>query len=457
MQRIANIHEALRALAPGMRQLCAGDEGIEPYAHDESAALPVAPELVVFPRSTEETARVLAYCHRERVPVVPRGGGTGKAGGAVPIPGGLVLSTEALAGPAQISTHDRLAVVGAGAALHDLKAAVEGAGLYYPPDPSSASGCTIGGNVATNAAGPACVKYGPTRDYVYALTAVLADGRVLHSGHRTRKSASGLDITALLTGSEGTLAVITEVTLRLLPHPGGAATVWLSFPQLAETLAASEKIIASGLQPRMLELLDSAALDALRRFADGRLPSADGWALIVELEGTPASLDEQLRSLVAAVPSVTPSFVAKSSVERAEWRRLRGQTSVVLKRVRGQKYSEDVAVPLSQLETAVTKIRSCAAAHEIDVACYGHVGDGNLHVNLLYDSAPRERILRVADEIFAIVLDLGGTLSGEHGIGSLKQHLLSRELGPEMVALQRQIKAIFDPREILNPGRALAD
>ncbi|MCA9524114.1 MAG: FAD-binding protein [Myxococcales bacterium] len=451
------IYDAIRMILPNTRLLRPGEPGIEAYARDESTARPVDADLVAFPRSTDEVSRLLQLCHAQKIPVVPRGGGTGKAGGAIPIPGGLVLSTEALCGTPAIDRRDRLAQVGAGTPLEQVKRHVEAAGLFYPPDPSSATGCTIGGNVATNAAGPACVKYGPTRDYVYGLTAVLADGRVLRSGHRTRKSVSGLDLTALLTGSEGTLAVITDVTLRLLPNPGGAETVWISLPSLETALETVAEITRAGLQPRMLELLDSTSVAALRRFGESRVPGDLSCALVVEFDGSQDSLDEQLRGLIATIPESAQSYVAKSAGERAAWRQLRGITSIVLARVRGRKYSEDIAVPLSRLDEAVAEMRRCAREHGIEIACYGHVGDGNLHVNLLYDDAPHETIALVADEIFEVSLRLGGTLSGEHGIGQLKRHMLHRELGPEMARLQRGIKSLFDPHDILNPGRALAD
>jgi len=418
------------------------------YAGDRSVAAPVIPAAVCLPTTADAVAALLGACARESIPVTPRGTGTGKAGGCVPAPGAVVCGLERLAGVTRVSAADQQAEVLAGTLTADLHAAAAAEGLFYPPDPASLDECTVGGNVATNAGGPRCVKYGVTGDYVLGLDLVLADGRPLRVGRRAIKGVAGYDLRGLLVGSEGTLAVITGVTARLLPAPAEVRTAWITLDSAVEACEAVQAILAAGILPRALELLDAAAL---------RGTTGDA-ALLLEVDGPEGTTEPQLERAFAAVGDRARSLRRATSADEsaALWERRRA-TSRAIKEPFAHHLSEDVAVPTGRLAELLRRLDALSAtAPELTLAAYGHAGDGNLHVNLLYDDpALGERVRRVSERIFRIALELGGTLTGEHGIGLLKRPYLPWEQDPVSLALQRSVKRALDPAGILNPDKVL--
>ena len=421
---------------------------LEEYAGDRSAAAPVAPAAVCLPADPAAVAALIATCAREGIPVTARGAGTGKAGGCVPAPGGIVCSLERLDGVSRVSAADQQAEVLAGTVTAAVRDRVEGEGLFYPPDPASLDECTVGGNVATNAGGPLCVRYGVTGDYVLGLDAVLADGRPVRLGRRSLKGVAGYDLRGLMVGSEGTLGVITAVTLRLLPLPAEVRTAWITFDDAVTACEGVLAILGSGVLPRALELMDATALGG----------EAGGAALLLEVDGPSRTCEPQMaRALDAVAGRASTVRAAETPVESAALWELRRQTSDAIKEPFAHHLSEDVAVPTGRLAELLRRLGDIGAdAPELTVAAYGHAGDGNLHVNLLYDDpALAPLVRRVSERVFRAALDLGGTVTGEHGIGLLKRPYLAWELPPPAMDLQRAVKQALDPEGILNPGKVI--
>jgi len=395
------------------------------------------------------------------IPVVPRGAGTGLAGGAIAQGGELVVSTARMTRILEISADDELAVVEAGVVNADLNAALAPHGLWYAPDPASRAISTIGGNIATNAGGLMCVKYGVTREAVLGLTVVLADGRALRLGRRTVKGVTGYDLTALLIGSEGTLGIIVEATLRLRPlERGGIVTVSASFPDVAAAAQASSAITASGIRPAALELLDASALEAIGELLD--LDLGTGALLLVQVDGAGADADaDAVLAIVRAHGGAPERADGPEDAERLFAARRAFHPAMER---RGTVLIEDVAVPRSALPEMFAAIERIEREHGIPIPTVAHAGDGNLHPNFVIERDVEgdardgafqvpERVWAAADALFRECLRLGGTLTGEHGVGLLKRRWLREELGDDAVELQRSIKAVFDPQGILNPGK----
>ncbi len=432
----------------------------ERIAYSFDATFPQdVPDVAVTPGSTEEVAAVLRLAARERIPVHTRGAGTSLAGGAVPVGGGIVLSLARMNRIQEIDPADGVAVVDSGVVTAELQRAVERLGLFYPPDPASLNQCTIGGNVACNAGGPRCLKYGVTKDYVLGLTVVLADGRVLRLGGRTMKNATGYQLVHLFVGSEGTLGVITEVILRLVPLPRHRSTAAVSFPTLEAASAAVTAVLSAGILPATLELMDRTTINAVEEYLAMGLPREAEALLVVEQDGNDArAAQEEVRRMAAICREhgATRVDVATSPEEREGLWRARRAVSAALGRVRPNKLGEDIVVPRSQIPAMVRRIADISARHGLPIAVFGHAGDGNLHPNILFDRrlpGELERVERAAAEIFAAALELGGTLSGEHGIGALKREFLPDALGAETVAVMRALKQALDPLSILNPHK----
>lgn len=442
----AQLH-ALRE-AVGRESLILDPDRLADHAGDRSAAEPVVPAAVCLPEDPSAVAALLSACAVEGLPVTPRGAGTGKAGGCVPAPGAVVCGLERLKGVPRVSARDRQAEVLAGTVTADLRDTVERDGLFYPPDPASLDECTVGGNVATNAGGPLCVKYGVTGDYVLGADVVLASGRPARIGRRTIKGVAGYDLRGLLVGSEGTLAVVTSVTLRLLPAPAEVRTAWITFESAVAACAGVQAILAAGVLPRALELMDATALRG----------EAAGAALLLEVDGPAGTGDPQLdRALDAIGAAAGSARIAGSAGEAASLWELRRSTSDAIKEPFAHHLSEDVAVPTGRLGDLLRRLDALAqATPELTVAAYGHAGDGNLHVNLLYDDpALAPLVRRTSEDVFRAALDLGGTVTGEHGIGLLKRPYLGWEQDETVLGLQRAIKGALDPAGILNPGKVL--
>ncbi|MCA9580435.1 MAG: FAD-binding protein [Myxococcales bacterium] len=431
-------------------------EVLDTYAQDESEAPPQRPGAVVRVRRTEEVSAVLSAAHGEGIPVTARAGGTGRVGGAVPSAGGLVVAFEQMNGRIDVARSDGYAIVDPGVVTGALHRAVEEEGLFYPPDPNSWGTCTVGGNVATNAGGPRAYKYGVTREYVLGLEVVLADGTVVETGRRTRKGVSGYDLTALMVGSEGTLGVVTEATLRLVPKPEAVATLLVFLPDDESVGRAVGAMLALGIVPRCVELLDRIALDLVRPAAGVPVPDGARAMILVELDGAAQSLEAQ-RELVGNAmieASALEVLVADKGSERERLWAARRELSHTLRRAARHKLSEDVVVPRSRIADLLAVCRGLAERHGIVMPTYGHAGDGNLHVNFLWGS-PDEwpAVERGIESLMRQVIHLGGTLSGEHGIGLMKAPYLHLEHSAQSIALQKNLRRVFDPKGILNPGK----
>ena len=430
--------------------------GRERFARDESEAIGRVPDVVVIAERTEDVAAALTVADRCDVPITPRSGGTGRTGGAVPVAGGILLSTHALAQVKDIDRRDRLAVVQPGVITGELHALVEKEGLFYPPDPNSLASCMIGGNVAENAGGPRAFKYGVTREYVLGLEACLVGGRVIRPGRRTVKGVTGYDVTALLVGSEGTLAVFTEATLRLVSNPPHVATALALFTDVHACAAAVTAIVEAGLVPRCLELLDAATLDAVRANKVAIDPRARAM-LLIELDGEEADADralERLGEVISGREGVVDIVVAQDASQRSRLWEARRALSPATRKLAKYKLSEDVVVPRTKIVDLLAEVERIGERTGVRNLTYGHAGDGNLHVNFLWnDEAERGAVEQAVEALMRATVALGGTLSGEHGIGVSKAAYLAIEQSPELIALQRDVKRVFDPKELLNPGK----
>lgn len=439
-------------------------EVVASFARDE-AALGVAggagPLAVLSPRSTADVAAALAIAHEHRVPVVVRGAGSGLSGAAAAPDGSVVLSTRRLARVLEVDPVERLAVVQPGVVTGDLRAAAAEVGLFYPPDPGSVAFSTVGGNVATNAGGMCCVKYGVTGDFVLALEVVLADGTVTRTGRRTAKGVAGYDLTSLLVGSEGTLGVITEITVRLLPAPGPASTLVATFPSLGAAAAAVAAVTRAGLDLSMLEVMDRTTLDAVDRLTGMGL-GADGTpAAMLLAQSDTADAARALEAMAALCRDAGAEDVvlADDAVEGEALLEARRQALPALERL-GDWILDDVCVPRGRVVELLEGIERVAAAQALTIGVFGHAGDGNMHPTIVHDASDPASVAaagRAFEAITALALDLGGTITGEHGVGRLKRDWLARELDPGAMAMSRAVKAALDPRGILNPGAVLPE
>jgi glycolate oxidase len=416
------------------------------------------PEAVGLPRSTESVSKILRFANKHSLPVTARGAGYGYVGGCVPVRGGIVLSLARMNKIKEIHAGDFVAVAQAGVILQTLQEAVEKKKLYYPPDPASRADCSIGGNVATNAGGPRCLKYGVTRDYVLGLEAVMADGAVVSLGGRTHKNKTGFDLTRLLTGSEGLLGVVTEVTLKLIPLPPFHALLVIGFDSMKAAARTIREIFHHGFLPSALEVADQFTLDAVRhRTGSGRFRNARA-LIMVELDGHEKSVRGEMKALEKLARG--PHFVF---VERAYgnarceqlWQ-LRREFSFSLRDTGLIKLNEDIVVPRSRLEDLFQFTARLQKQSGLPIACFGHAGDGNIHVNVMYDKSwpnVESRAEAALDELFRQVLAWNGVITGEHGIGLAKKRWWPLAVSPELRALHQTIKQSLDPKRILNPGK----
>lgn len=426
----------------------------ETCANDDSPFGGKVPAAVVLAKDTADVAATLEICERHGVPVTPRAAGTGRTGGAVPIAGGIVLATAPMNRVLDVDRKDLLAVVQPGVLLGEFQDLVEKEGLFYPPDPSSLKTCMLGGNVAENAGGPRAFKYGVTREYVLGLEVALMGGRVLRTGKRTVKGVTGYDVTSLLVGSEGTLGVFTEITLKLVHAPTEVATVLALYPDVRAAAAAVERTVAEGIVPRCLEMMDEDTLEAIRRHGVSVDPRAKA-LLLIEVDGRHTPLDAILDALgnVLAAGSIDV-VAAQDKAQQARLWEARRALSIATRKLAKHKLSEDVVVPRSKIVTLLDRTAAICAKEQVRHLAYGHAGDGNLHVNFLWDDdAQRPAVERAIEGLMRVTVELGGTLSGEHGIGLSKQEYLPIEQGPDLIRLQRDLKRAFDPSSLLNPGK----
>jgi glycolate oxidase subunit GlcD len=427
------------------------------YAYDAYGAsgLRRLADAVVFPGTTAEVAGVVTVCALHGVPVVPRGAGTGYAGGAT-ADGGVILNLSLMTRISGVDGEAQRVAAEAGVITHEIHRAATAAGLYYPPDPGSSSTSTIGGNVACNAAGPHALRYGTTADFVAGLTVVLADGRVVRLG----EGGDAPQLVPLVCGSEGTLAVVTEVVLRLVAAPAARATLAGTFDGMEDAAAAVADISDAGIVPAALEFLDRAALDAVAAAGAGHAAPGAGALLIVEVEGGVKDVNTHaanLRAILARAGARTLEHATNSDEAARLWK-LRKSVSAAVAKVQVGKVNEDVVVPRQRVAELVARSREIGAANQLGVVNFGHLGDGNIHTTFLIDPrvpGDRLRAAAAAEELFDTVLAMGGSLSGEHGVGTAKLAFVERQLGSAQVALMRRLKAAFDPAGILNPGKKI--
>jgi glycolate oxidase len=435
-------------------------EDLVAYSYDGTFA-EQRPDLIVRPDSTEQVSEVMKVAWREGIGVVPRGMASGLAAASVPMDGGMVLDLCRLNRIFEIDEVNFTVTAGAGVITQDLADTVAKKGLFYPPDPSSIKQSTLGGNAACNAGGPRCLKYGVTSDYVMGLTVVLADGRVLKTGGKAIKNVTGYNLTQLFVGSEGTLGIITELILKLVPLPKVARTAKAIFPHLADASQCVNNILMAGIVPATIELMDETAIATIEEAMHLGLPLDVEAMLIIECDGMAESQVlaeiEQIAEICRAT-GARDVEVARTEKERAALWSARRSISPSLARRAPNKLGEDISVPRSAIPEAVAAIKEISRQRGIPIAIFGHAGDGNLHPNILFDKrdpAQMERMKAAAGDIFATSVRLGGTLSGEHGVGSLKLPFLDQDLGPLYIEVMDKIKQALDPKTILNPGKVV--
>jgi glycolate oxidase len=453
------IIKQLKAIV-GKKYVLSSQEDLLCYSFDGTFA-EFMPDLVVEPDSTEEVSAIMRLANEHEIPLIARGMASGLAAGTVPFGGGIVLPLTRMNRILEIDRENMTATVEAGVITIDLQNEVEKYGLFYPPDPSSIKHSTIGGNIACNAGGPRCLKYGVTGNYVMGVTVVLADGRVIKSGGKTIKNVTGYNFSQLFTGSEGTLGVITEAILKLVSKPQYARTAVASFDKLNDASRAVNAILAAGIVPATLELMDETAIACIEEAMHLGLPLDKEAILIIESDGSNESgVQLEIEAIVRICQETGASDVqlAKNEAERAELWRARRNVSPSLARRAPNKLGEDISVPRSQIPEAIRRIKEISKRYDLPIVIFGHAGDGNLHPNILFDKRDPdqwERVQRIVGEIFATAIELGGTLSGEHGVGTLKLPYLESDVGQVSIQVQQMIKQALDPKGILNPGKAL--
>lgn len=456
MPELTSAHKRFLAeLCPGDGHLFGAEESLV-YGADASRLFGT-PMAVVRPETTGQVSKLLAWARDEHVPVHTRARATGLVGGAVPDAGGVVLSTLRMNRILDIDQEDFVVVTQPGVVTSELQEQLEARRLFYPPDPASVEISTIGGNVATCAGGMRAVKYGVTREFVLGVQAVLPGGEVVRFGGRSHKNVVGLDLGRLFVGSEGTLGVITEITLKLLPLPEATASVLASFETLEQALAGARSMFAAGILPTALELMTRGVLDCVSRVHALPFPSGAGAALLIKIDGGRDALPAELARVSAVLDAAGPSYVQKGlghDQEEPLWevRRLINPASF---QMAPDKLADDIAVPRSKVAPALAAIEDISADVGLPILTFGHLGDGNIHVNVMYDAATQaDRARQAKERVLEAVLELGGTMSGEHGIGLLKRPYIERQVGARELELMRKVKAVFDPTNIMNPGKA---
>ncbi|MFD2706101.1 FAD-binding oxidoreductase [Salibacterium lacus] len=416
------------------------------------------PEAVVQVKSTEETVHVMKTANRHGVAVTPRGQSTSLSGGPLPVKGGIVLDMAQWPEKTDVFADDLIAVVSPSVLTADINKTVEPHGLMYPPDPSSAHVCTIGGNLAENSGGPRGLKYGVTKDYVIGLEVVTPEGEVMKTGGRTIKNVTGFDLTKLIIGSEGTLGVITEAVVKLVPKPPEVQTLMAVFDDVELAGQAVSKTLTSGILPSKMEFVDQECIKAVENYNPIGLPVEAAAILIIELDGHPEAISietEQVERIMQDL-GATDTRIPETAAEAAEIWQARKLVSPAIATIKPTKVAEDATVPRSQIGPMMGRLQTIKEKYHVDLVVFGHAGDGNLHPDVMCDkrdSEEMERVEHAVAEIFEAAIDLGGTLSGEHGIGTMKSAFMEQELGPVGVDMMKRIKEAWDPNNILNPGK----
>ena len=427
------------------------------YGYDNSRKHSL-PDAVVFPEIHEQVRDIVLLCNDYEVPIVARGSGTNTAGGTVPVKHGLIISLERMNRVIAFDPDNRFIKVQTGITNRAVQDAVATSGLFWPPDPTSAEICTVGGNLAMNAAGPRTLKYGSTRENVLGLRAITGKGTEINVGVITTKGVVGYDFVRLLIGSEGTLAIITEATLKLVPTPQTRNTLRLIYKDIHSASAAVRAIMRQPVTPSVLEFMDTAAINIVRDYSDVAIPGDAGALLMIEVEGTPDSISESSKAVSAAAHNDGLIEITRADNQNAiqQLWAMRKALSPALRKIAPNKVNEDVVVPITAIPALIEGLEKLSIDYKIPIVNFGHAGNGNIHVNLLFDSQNPEQASNAApclSAVFDLVLNLGGTLSGEHGIGQEKREFVSREIDADTLALMWQIKQQFDPKGLLNPGK----
>jgi glycolate oxidase len=420
------------------------------------------PEAVVHPGSTAEISDILKLANREGFPVFPRGAGSGFTGGSLPTKGGIVLCTERLDRILQIDEENLIAIVEPGVVTEKFQQAVENVGLFYPPDPASLKFSTLGGNVAECAGGPRCVKYGVTKDFIIGLEVVTPTGDIITTGGPTMKGVVGYDLTKLLCGSEGTLGVITRIVIKLLPLPEAKKTMLVLFASIDGAAQAVSAIIRDKIIPTTLEFMDGRTLDCVRQATDLDVPTGAQAVLIIEVDGDREFLDKQVTRIAELIQplGVVETRIATTPEESEALWQIRRSVSASLRKVNPDKFNEDICVPRSKVPEMIRKVDAIAEKYGIPIVNFGHAGDGNIHVNIMIDKKiPGElaKAEKAIEEVFKGALELGGTMSGEHGVGIAKAAYIPLEITPAAALYMKTIKRALDPNNILNPGKIFLD
>ena len=427
------------------------------YGYDNSRRHSL-PDLVVFPCTHEQVLHIVKLCYEHTIPLTARGRGTGTTGASVPLGHGLVLSTERMNRILSIDPDNRYMVVEPGVTNQEVQTAAAEHGFFWPPDPTSAAYCSIGGNLAYNSAGPRAVKYGTPRDNTFGLRAVTGDGQSIRTGVYTTKGVVGYDLTRLLIGSEGTLAIITEATLKLTPRAETKQTMQIIYQDIESATEAVASIMRQPYTPCALEFIDGASIEMIRSYSEIDLPEQAGAMLMVEVDGAHNSIEHavQVTRQAATNPGLLSITIAQTAIEVAQLWATRKALSPALRKIAPKKINEDVVVPVSNIPKLIRGLEQLSTKHEITIVNFGHAGNGNIHVNLLFDPDDIQQAKRAhicLDEMFSLVLQLNGTLSGEHGVGIEKRDFIDREIDAVSLDLMRRIKQQFDPRNILNPDK----
>ncbi len=416
------------------------------------------PDVVVHAATTDEVARVVRLANRHKIPVLPRGAGSGFSGGSLAVQGGIVLVLTRMTRILHIDSENLIAEVEPGVITAELQRQVEKLGLFYPPDPASKEFSTLGGNVAECAGGPRCIKYGVTKDYVLGLEVVTPTGDIIHTGGRTLKNVVGYDLTKLFVGSEGTLGIVTKIILKLIPKPAAKKTMLAHFATIEGAAQSVAAIIGAKIIPTTLEFMDGATIDCIRPTSPIPLPENCRAVLIIEVDGDAAVLDPQIERIEDIIKpfGVLSTRIAADDEESEEIWQVRRNVSPSLRRVNPDKFNEDIVVPRSKVPDMIRALENISEAYGVPIINFGHAGDGNIHVNIMVDlrqEGMAKKVETVLDEVFQTVINLRGSISGEHGIGTAKAKYLPMELDATTISYMQRIKDAFDPNHILNPGK----
>jgi len=425
------------------------------YAYDGTpTGYKGVPDVVVFPETPEDVSKVLSFANEERIPVYPRGAGSGLTGGAAPLEGGIVISTEKMNRIIEVDEDNLGVLTEPGVVTYELQREVEKRGLFYPPDPSSYKYSTIGGNIAENAGGPRCVKYGVTKDYVMQLEVVFPDGTISKVGSKAVKSVAGYNLKDLIVGSEGTLAFITKAYLKLIPAPEAVRTAMAVFPKVEQAAQAVADMFKNKVIPTACEFLDRNSIVAVENYAKIGLPTYAEGLLVIEVDGYEAVVDELINRVIKVCREAGAEEIRKATTpeEREAIWMARRAVSPAIVQLKPKKINEDVVVPRSRIPELIKKVYEIADKYNLMVVNFGHAGDGNIHVNFMYEPHEEDRVEKAVREVFELTLELEGSISGEHGIGWMKKEFLPLEVGPALEKM-KAIKRALDPNNILNPGK----